>query len=93
VHTWNLGIGHNRGTDQLRSHAAENMSSMPENRMCQIWVIHDATTPSGLLRPRRPHDRRGCHHLYKKTDPTAVAVEPAGGLEKPTGEPVLLTEL
>jgi anti-sigma-K factor RskA len=73
---------------------AEDMPSVPENRTCQIWVIHnDVPTPSGLLRPRRPHDRRGRHHLYKKTDPTAVAVEPAGGSEKPTGEPVLLTEL
>ncbi len=31
---------------------AEDMPSVPENRPCQIWVIHDEVpTPSGLFAP------------------------------------------
>jgi hypothetical protein len=41
---------------------AENMPSMPENRTCQIWVIHDdVPTPAGRQCPHREGGRHSGH--------------------------------
>jgi anti-sigma-K factor RskA len=73
---------------------AENMPSMPENRTCQIWVIHDdVPTPAGLFDPDGNVTATAVNAPIEKADAIAVTVEPAGGSEKPTGDPVLLTEL
>lgn len=73
---------------------AENMPSVPENRTCQIWVIHDdVPTPSGLFDPDGNMTATAVTTPIEKADAIAVTVEPAGGSEKPTSEPVLLTKL
>lgn len=73
---------------------AENMPSVPENRTCQIWVIHDdVPTPSGLFDPDGNMTATAVTTSIEKADAIAVTVEPAGGSEKPTSDPVLLTEL
>ena len=73
---------------------AENMPSMPENRTCQIWVIHDdVPTPSGLFDPDGNMTATAITSSIKKADAIAVTVEPARGSEKPTSDPALLTEL
>ena len=73
---------------------AEDMPSVPENRTCQIWVIHnDVTTPSGLFDPDGNMTAATVTSSIEKADATAVTVEPAGGSEMPTSDPVLLTEL
>ncbi len=73
---------------------AENMPSVPENRTCQIWVIHDdVPTPSGLFDPDGNMTATAVTTPIEKADAIAVTVEPAGGSEKPTSDPVLLTEL
>ncbi len=73
---------------------AENMPSVPENRTCQIWVIHDdVPTPSGLFDPDGNVTATAVTTSIEKADAIAVTVEPAGGSEKPTSDPVLLTEL
>lgn len=73
---------------------AENMPSVPENRTCQIWVIRDdVPTPSGLFDPDGNMTATAVTTSIEKADTIAVTVEPAGGSEKPTSDPVLLTEL
>lgn len=73
---------------------AENLPSVPENRTCQIWVIHDdVPTPSGLFDPDGDVTATAVTTAIEKADAIAVTVEPAGGSEKPTSDPVLLTEL
>ena len=73
---------------------AGDMPSVPEKRTCQIWVIHDGSpTPSGLFDPDGNMTAAPVTTSIEKADAIAVTVEPAGGSEKPTGDPVLLTEL
>jgi len=73
---------------------AEDMPSVPENRTCQIWVIHDdVPTPSGLFDPDGNMTATPVTTSIEKADAIAITVEPVGGSEKPTGDPVLLTEL
>ncbi len=73
---------------------AENMPPVPEDRTCQIWVIHDEVPkPSGLFDPDGNMTATAITTPIEKADAIAVTVEPAGGSEKPTTEPVLATEL
>ncbi|MDQ4128003.1 MAG: anti-sigma factor [Actinomycetota bacterium] len=73
---------------------AENMPAVPEDQTCQIWVIHDdVPTPSGLFDPDGNMTAAAVTTSIEKADAIAVTVEPAGGSEKPTSDPVLLTEL
>ncbi len=73
---------------------AEDMPSVPENQTCQTWVIHDdVPTPSGLFDPDGNMTAAAVTTSIEKADAIAVTVEPARGSEKPTSDPVLLTEL
>ena len=73
---------------------AENMPSVPKDRVCQIWVIHDdVPKPSGLFDPDVNMTATAITSSIKKADAIAVTGEPARGSEKPTSDPVLLTEL
>jgi anti-sigma-K factor RskA len=73
---------------------AEDMPSVPEDRTCQIWVIHDdVPTPSGLFDPDGNMTATAITNSIEKADAIAVTVEPAGGSPKPTTDPVLITEL
>jgi len=73
---------------------ARNMPSVPDDRTCQIWVIEgDVPKPSGLFQPDGNGTATPITHSIKKADVIAVTVEPAGGSEKPTSDPVLLAEL
>ena len=73
---------------------ASDMPAVPENRTCQIWVISDdVPKPSGLFQPDGNMTAAPITHSITKADAIAVTVEPAGGSEKPTSDPVLLAEL
>ena len=73
---------------------AKNMPSVPDNRTCQIWVIHDGVPePSGLFQPGGNMTATAITGSMKKADAIAVTVEPARGSKKPTSDPVLATEL
>ncbi|HET7272233.1 MAG TPA: anti-sigma factor [Rubrobacter sp.] len=73
---------------------AKNMPSVPDDRTCQIWVIHDGVPdPSGLFQPEGNMTAAAITSSIKKADAIAVTVEPAGGSKKPTSDPVLITEL
>src|ERR671920_214346 len=73
---------------------ARNMPSVPEGRTCQIWVISDdVPKPSGLFQPDGNGTATPITNSITKADVIAVTVEPAGGSEQPTSDPVLLAKL
>ena len=73
---------------------AKNMPSVPEDRTCQIWVIKgDVPQPSGLFQPDGNMTATPITNSISQADVIAVTVEPAGGSEEPTSDPVLLAEL
>jgi anti-sigma-K factor RskA len=73
---------------------ARDMPTVPENRTCQIWVISDdVPKPSGLFQPDRSMTATPITNSITNADVIAVTVEPAGGSEKPTSDPVLLAEM
>jgi anti-sigma-K factor RskA len=73
---------------------AKNMPSVPDDRTCQIWVIKgDVPQPSGLFQPDGNMTATPITNSISEADVIAVTVEPAGGSEKPTTDPVLLAEL
>lgn len=72
----------------------EDMPSIPEGRTGQVWVIHDEKPePSGLLEPSGNMAATAITTPLKGADAIAVTVEPAGGSDEPTSDPVLIQEL
>jgi anti-sigma-K factor RskA len=73
---------------------ADDLPSVPEGQTCQIWVIKgDVPEPSGLFQPDGTETAAPITTPIKKGDTIAVTVEPAGGSEQPTTDPVLSAEL
>lgn len=73
---------------------ARDMPSVPDDRTCQIWVIKgDVPKPSGLFQPDGNGTATPITNSLANADVIAVTVEPAGGSEQPTSDPVLLAEL
>ncbi len=72
----------------------EDMPSMPEDRTGQVWVIRgENPEPSGLLEPSGNMAATAITTPLRGADAIAVTVEPAGGSDKPTSDPVLVQEL
>jgi len=82
------------GQDQLIL-VAKNMPSVPDNRTCQIWVIKGDSppSPSGLFQPDGNMTATPITNSIEKADTIAITVEPAGGSDQPTTEPVLQAKL
>src|SRR5829696_5954793 len=73
---------------------AKDMPSVPDDQTCEIWVIsNDVPKPSGLFQPDPNMMATPITNSITKADVIAVTVEPAGGSEQPTSDPVLLAEL
>ena len=72
----------------------DDLPSVPEGRTCQIWVIKgDVPESGGLFEPGGTETAAPITAPIKKGDTIAVTVEPAGGSEQPTTDPVLSAEL
>ena len=72
----------------------EDMPSVPENRTGQVWVINDdKPEPSGLLEQSGDTAAAPITIPLEDADAIAVTVEPAGGSDQPTSDPVLVQEL
>jgi anti-sigma-K factor RskA len=75
---------------------AENMDSPPEGRDYQLWFVHeDGTAVSAGLMPREPADSTS---LLMEGDPegavaVGVTLEPEGGSEQPTSDPLVAVPL
>jgi anti-sigma-K factor RskA len=73
---------------------ADNLPSVPEGQTCQIWVIKgDVPEPSGLFQPGGEETAAPITTPIEKGDTIAVTVEPAGGSDQPTSNPVMSAEL
>ena len=73
---------------------ARNMPSVPEDKTCQIWVIKgDVPKPSGLFQPDGNMTATPVTNPITNADVIAVTVEPAGGSDQPTSDPVLSAKL
>jgi anti-sigma-K factor RskA len=73
---------------------ANNLPSVPDDRTCQIWVIKGGKfKPSGLFQPGGNMTATPITTPIKKADTIAVTVEPAGGSDQPTSDPVLSAKL
>jgi anti-sigma-K factor RskA len=73
---------------------ADNLPSVPEGQTCQIWVIKgDVPESSGLFQPGGQETAAPITTPIKQGDTIAVTVEPAGGSDQPTSDPVLSAEL
>lgn len=73
---------------------AENMPSMPEDQICQIWVIENGEPkPAGTFHPGDGLAAAPVTEPLQGAEAVAVTVEPAGGLNQPTNDPVLQTDL
>ena len=72
----------------------DDLPSVPEGQTCQIWVIKgDVPESGGLFQPGGTETAAPITAPIKKGDTIAVTVEPAGGSEQPTTDPVLSAEL
>ncbi len=71
---------------------AEDMPSPPEGKTMQIWVIKgDTPQPAGTFRPGSGSVAASVDGSLEKADAVAITVEPAGGSDAPTSDPVLQT--
>ena len=72
----------------------EDLPSVPEDRTLQIWVIEgENPEPSGLLEPAGNMAATPISTPLEGADAIAVTVEPEGGSDAPTTDPVLVREL
>ena len=72
----------------------EDMPTVPDDRTGQVWVINDdVPEPSGLLEPSGNMAATAITTPLDGADTVAVTIEPAGGSDEPTTDPVLVKEL
>ena len=72
----------------------EDMPTIPDDRTGQVWVINDdVPRPSGLLEPSGNMAATAITTPLGGADAVAVTIEPAGGSDEPTTDPVLIKEL
>ncbi len=73
---------------------AENMPSVAEDQTMQIWVIQNGKPKSaGTFRPDDGLAASPVTRPIQGAEAVAVTVEPAGGSEQPTSDPVLQSKL
>ena len=73
---------------------AENMPSPPEGKTMQIWLIQgESPRPAGTFQPGSGSVAAAIDGSLKKADAVAITVEPAGGSDEPTSDPVLQTSV
>jgi anti-sigma-K factor RskA len=72
----------------------ENMPPAPVDRTYQVWVIEgDDPQPSALFEPREEPVAAVVEDPLDEADAIAVTVEPEGGSQQPTTDPMLIGKL
>ncbi|HEV8223644.1 MAG TPA: anti-sigma factor [Rubrobacteraceae bacterium] len=80
--------------DQKAVLTAEDMPSVPENKTYQIWVIEgDVPQPSGLFKPDGGTVAAVVEKPLDEDDVIAITIEPDGGSQQPTTDPVLTAKV
>jgi anti-sigma-K factor RskA len=73
---------------------AEDMPRVPQNKTYQIWVIEgDVPQPSGLFEPDGKTVAAVVEKPLDEDDVIAITIEPAGGSQQPTTDPMLTAKL
>ena len=73
---------------------AEDMPRAPEGRTYQIWVIEgDVPEPGGLFEPRGESVAAVVEKPLDEGDVIAVTIEPSGGSQQPTTDPLMTAKL
>jgi anti-sigma-K factor RskA len=73
---------------------AEDMPSVPKNKTYQIWVIEgDVPQPSGLFKPDGGTVAAVVEKPLDEDDVIAITIEPDGGSQQPTTDPVLTAKV
>ena len=73
---------------------AEDMPRVPENKTYQIWVIEgDVPHPSGLFEPDGEAVAAVVEKPLDEDDVIAITIEPDGGSQQPTTDPMLTAKL
>jgi anti-sigma-K factor RskA len=73
---------------------AEDMPRAPEGRTYQIWVIEgNVPEPGGLFEPRGESVAAVVEKPLDEGDVIAVTIEPAGGSQQPTTDPLMTAKL
>jgi anti-sigma-K factor RskA len=73
---------------------AEDMPRVPENKTYQIWVIEgDVPQPSGLFEADGDAVAAVVEKPLDEDDVIAITIEPDGGSQQPTTEPMLTAKL
>jgi len=73
---------------------AEDMPSVPENKTYQIWVIEgDVPQPGGLFEPDGETVAAVVEKPLDEDDVIAITIEPDGGSQQPTTDPMLTAKL
>jgi anti-sigma-K factor RskA len=70
------------------------MPSVPENKTYQIWVIEgDVPQPSGLFKPDGKTVAAVVEKPLDEDDVIAITIEPDGGSQQPTTDPMLTAKV
>lgn len=73
---------------------ADGMPVPPEGKTMQIWVIQDGTPqPAGTFQPGGDTVAVPISNSLNEGDTVAITLEPAGGSDQPTSEPVLQADI
>jgi anti-sigma-K factor RskA len=73
---------------------AEDMPRVPENKTYQIWVIEDdVPQPSGLFEADGDTVAAVVEKPLDEDDVIAITIEPNGGSQQPTTDPMLTAKL
>lgn len=80
--------------DQKAILTAEDMPSVPKNKTYQIWVIEgDVPQPSGLFKPDGGTVAAVVEKPLDEDDVIAITIEPDGGSQQPTTDPMLTAKV
>lgn len=80
--------------DQKAVLTAEDMPSVPKNKTYQIWVIEgDVPQPSGLFKPDGGTVAAVVEKPLDEDDVIAITIEPDGGSQQPTTNPMLTAKV
>ena len=80
--------------DQKAVLTAEDMPSVPKNKTYQIWVIEgDVPQPSGLFKPDGGTVAAVVEKPLDEDDVIAITIEPDGGSQQPTTDPMLTAKV
>jgi anti-sigma-K factor RskA len=69
------------------------MPELPDDQVYELWTIQDTPQPAGTFTASDPTSVIALPAAAVSADQIAVTVEPAGGSDQPTSDPVMALPL